>query len=101
MVKGLGHSMEECSTTIGPPKPTLVADAFEVVRCRSRSEGIRIPFGSGVLRFIRDMDNRKQEHPFCVSLNGATEIMAVRSVFVWRVYKSEIYTCGVLHRHHH
>ncbi|MBN1664818.1 MAG: DNA repair protein RadC [Deltaproteobacteria bacterium] len=76
---------------VGPAKATLIAAAFEFARRRIRPEGLKISFPPDVLPLIRHMADRKQEHFLCVSLNGANEVIATRTVSVGLVNKTQVH----------
>ncbi|MDF1590414.1 MAG: DNA repair protein RadC [Desulfobacterales bacterium] len=76
---------------VGPAKATLIAAAFEFARRRIRPEGLKISFPPDVLPLIRHIADRKQEHFLCVSLNGANEVIATRTVSVGLVNKTQVH----------
>ena len=74
---------------IGPAKAAIVAAAIEFARRRIHPQGFKISNTTDVLSFIRHITANKQEHFVCISLNGANEIFAIRTVtigLVDRVY---------------
>jgi DNA repair protein RadC len=73
---------------VGPAKATLIAAALEFARRRIRPEGFKIAFPTDVLPLIQHLADRKQEHFLCISLNGANEVIAVRTVSVGLVNKT-------------
>ena len=76
---------------VGPAKAALIAAALEFTRRRIRPEGLRISFPPEVLPLIRHLADRKQEHFLCISLNGANEVIAVRTVSVGLVDKTPVH----------
>lgn len=76
---------------VGPAKSSVIAAAFEFARRRIRPEGIKIITPSDVLPLISYMSNRKQEHFVCVSLSGASEVIATRVVSVGLVNKVQVH----------
>ncbi|MFO7987324.1 MAG: DNA repair protein RadC [Desulfatiglandaceae bacterium] len=76
---------------IGPAKATLVSAALEFARRRIRPEGFKISFPTDVLPLIRHMADRKQEHFLCISLNGANEVIATRTISVGLVNKTQVH----------
>ena len=76
---------------VGPAKAALIAAAIEFTRRRIRPEGLRISFPPEVLPLIRHLADRKQEHFLCISLNGANEVIAVRTVSVGLVDKTHVH----------
>lgn len=67
---------------VGPAKAALLAAALEFARRRIRPEGVRIVKPSDVLPVVAHYADRKQEHFFCIALNGANEVIACRLVSV-------------------
>lgn len=76
---------------VGPAKASLVAAALELSRRRIRPEGIKITFPSDILPLVSYMSDRKQEHFICVSLSGASEVIAARVVCVGLVNKVQVH----------
>ncbi|CAB1055332.1 UPF0758 family protein [Olavius sp. associated proteobacterium Delta 1] len=86
-------SLEELKSIegVGPAKATLIAAATEFARRRIRPEGLKIEFPPDVLPLIQHIEDRKQEHFICISLNGANEVIAVRTVSVGLVNKTQVH----------
>jgi DNA repair protein RadC len=76
---------------VGPAKAALVAAAMEFTRRRIRPEGIKISFPADILPLICHFADRKQEHFLCISLNGASEVIASRVVSVGLVNKTQVH----------
>lgn len=76
---------------IGPAKATTILAALELARRRIRPEGFKIGLPPDVLPLIQHMADRKQEHFLCISLNGAYEVIAVRTVSVGLVNKTQVH----------
>jgi DNA repair protein RadC len=76
---------------IGPAKASLVVAAMEFARRRIRPRGVRISFPPDVYPLIRHVSDRRQEHFLCVSLNGANEVIAVRTVSVGLVNRALVH----------
>jgi DNA repair protein RadC len=76
---------------IGPAKATTILAALEFARRRIRPEGFKIGLPPDVLPLIQHMADRKQEHFLCISLNGAHEVIAVRTVSVGLVNKTQVH----------
>ncbi|HOM02162.1 MAG TPA: DNA repair protein RadC [Acetivibrio sp.] len=76
---------------VGPAKSAVIAAALEFARRRIRPEGIKITFPSDILPLISYMSDRKQEHFICVSLNGASEVIATRVVSVGLVNNVQVH----------
>ena len=76
---------------IGPAKATTILAALEFARRRIRPEGFKIGLPPDVLPLIQHMADRKREHFLCISLNGAYEVIAVRTVSVGLVNKTQVH----------
>ncbi|CAB1073123.1 UPF0758 family protein [Olavius algarvensis Delta 1 endosymbiont] len=76
---------------IGPAKATTILAALEFARRRISPEGFKIGQPPDVLSLIQHMADRKQEHFLCISLNGAYEVIAVRTVSVGLVNKTQVH----------
>ncbi len=76
---------------IGPAKASLVVAAMEFARRRIRPRGMKIAFPPDVYPLIRHVADRRQEHFLCISLNGANEVIAVRTVSVGLVNRALVH----------
>jgi len=76
---------------VGPAKATLIAASLELARRRIRPEGLKISFPADVLPLIQNYADRKQEHFFCISINGANEVIKSRVVSVGLVNKTQVH----------
>jgi DNA repair protein RadC len=76
---------------VGLAKASLVVAAIEFVRRRIHPRGVKISFPPDVFPLIRHLADRRQEHFLCVSLNGANEVIAVRTVSVGLVNRSLVH----------
>jgi len=76
---------------IGPAKATTILAALEFARRRIHPEGFKIGQPPDILPLIQHMADRKQEHFLCISLNGAYEVIAVRTVSVGLVNKTQVH----------
>jgi DNA repair protein RadC len=76
---------------VGLAKATLIMAAMEFVRRRIRPRGVKIAFPPDVYPLIRHVADRRQEHFLCVSLNGANEVIAVRTVSVGLVNRALVH----------
>jgi len=56
-----------------------------------RPEGFKIGLPPDVLPLIQHMADRKKEYFLCISLNGAYEVIAVRTVSVGLVNKTQVH----------
>jgi len=76
---------------VGPAKATIVAAAIELSRRRIHPHDFVIAWPTEVLPFIRYMAEHKQEHLLSVSLNGANEVLAIRTVSVGLVDRVHVH----------
>jgi DNA repair protein RadC len=76
---------------IGPAKASVVMAALEFARRRIRPRGIRISYPPDVYPLIRHLADRRQEQFICISLNGANEVIAVRTVSVGLVNRALVH----------
>lgn len=76
---------------IGPAKASLVMAALEFARRRIRPHGIRISYPPDVYPLIRHLADRRQEQFICISLNGANEVIAIRTVSVGLVNRALVH----------
>jgi DNA repair protein RadC len=76
---------------IGPAKASLLMAALEFSRRRIRPRGVQISFPPDVYPLIRHLADRRQEHFICISLNGANEVIAVRTVSVGLVNRALVH----------
>jgi DNA repair protein RadC len=76
---------------VGVAKASLVVAAVEFARRRIRPHGVRISFPPDVYPLIRHVADRRQENFLCVSLNGANEVIAVRTVSVGLVNRALVH----------
>lgn len=76
---------------VGIAKATLVVAALEFARRRIRPRGVKITFPPDAYPLIRHMADRRQEHFLCISLNGANEVIAVRTVSVGLVNRALVH----------
>lgn len=98
---------------IGTAKACLVTAALEFARRRIRPEGIKIRGPEDILPLIQHLADRPQERFVCISLNGAHEVIAVRTVTVGLVNASQIHprevfsdplkdrACSIIIAHNH
>jgi DNA repair protein RadC len=76
---------------VGPAKAAVLTAAMEFARRRIRPEGVKITTPADVLPLIRHLADRKQEHFLCISLNGANEVIATRTVSVGLVNRTQVH----------
>jgi DNA repair protein RadC len=76
---------------VGPAKASLIVAALEFARRRIRPHGLRISFPPDIYPLIRHIADRRQEHFLCISLNGANEVIAIRTVSVGLVNRALVH----------
>jgi len=95
VIDGVGISVgvrQLCAVSgMGPAKASIIVAALEFARRRIRPHGIRIAFPPDVYPLIRHVADRRQEHFLCISLNGANEVIAIRTVSVGLVNRALVH----------
>lgn len=76
---------------VGPAKAALMVAAFEFIRRRIRPYDNKITLPTDVYPLIRHMADRRQEHFLSISLNGANEVIAIRTVSVGLVNRALVH----------
>jgi len=76
---------------VGRAKASLIVAGLEFARRRIRPHGFKIAFPPDVYPIIRHIADRTQEHFLCVSLNGANEVIKVRTVSVGLVNRALVH----------
>jgi DNA repair protein RadC len=76
---------------VGPAKAALIVAALEFARRRIRPHGTKIAFPPDVYPLIRHIADRRQEHFLGISLNGANEVIAIRTVSVGLVNRALVH----------
>jgi DNA repair protein RadC len=76
---------------VGPAKATLIVAALEFARRRIRPRGLRIAFPPDIYPLIRHVADRRREHFLGISLNGANEVIAIRTVSVGLVNRALVH----------
>ena len=76
---------------IGTAKAALIVAAIEFARRRIHPRGVKITYPTDVFPLVRHIGDRRQEHFICVSLNGANEVIAVRTVSVGLVNRALVH----------
>ncbi len=76
---------------VGLAKASLIVAGLEFARRRIRPHGFKIAFPPDVYPLIRHVADRTQEHFLCVSLNGANEVIRVRTVSVGLVNRALVH----------
>ncbi len=67
---------------IGPGKACIICAAIELGRRLNSGPGSKIYSPLDIIPFIQHVTLEKQEHFLCISLNGAHEILSIRTVSV-------------------
>ncbi len=88
---------------IGPSKACLVCAAIELGRRLNSGPGSKIFTPLDIIPFVQHVTLEKQEHFLCVSLNGAHEIVSIRTVSVGTlnrciIHPREVYAEAVKER---
>lgn len=98
---------------IGPSKALLLGAALEFSRRRIRPEGVKIRCAKDVLPLVEHLQDRHQEHLLAISLNGAHEVIQVRTISIGilnscPVHPREVFVgaitdraCSVIIAHNH
>lgn len=76
---------------VGIAKATLILAALEFARRRIRPHGVKIAFPPDVFPLIRHLADRRQEQFIAISLNGAHEVIAIRTVSVGLVNRALVH----------
>jgi DNA repair protein RadC len=76
---------------VGRAKACLIMAGLEFARRRIRPHGFKIAFPPDAYPLIRHIADRAQEHFLCISLNGANEVIAVRTVSVGLVNRALVH----------
>jgi DNA repair protein RadC len=76
---------------MGLAKASLIVAALEFARRRIRPHGSRIAFPPDIYPLIRHVADRRREHFLCISLNGANEVIAIRTVSVGLVNRALVH----------
>lgn len=90
---GPSPTVEELSSVngIGRAKASLIVAGLEFARRRIRPHGFRVAFPPDAYPLIRHMADRNQEHFLSISLNGANEVIAIRTVSVGLVNRALVH----------
>ncbi len=90
---GASPSIDDLLTVpgMGQAKASLVVASLEFARRRIRPHGFKIAFPPDAFPLIRHLADRIQEHFICISLNGANEVIAVRTVSVGLVNRALVH----------
>jgi DNA repair protein RadC len=95
VLDGNGASVDTgqlCAVTgVGPAKASIVVAALEFARRRIRPHGLRISFPPDIYPLIRHVADRRREHFIGISLNGANEVIAIRTVSVGLVNRALVH----------
>lgn len=76
---------------IGLAKASIISAALEFARRRIRPHGLKISFPTDVYPLIRHFADRQQEYFLCISLNGANEVIAIRTVSIGLVNRALVH----------
>jgi DNA repair protein RadC len=76
---------------VGAAKASIIVAAIEFSRRRIRPHGQKISRATDVFPMIRYLADRRQEHFLCLSLNGANEIINIRTISVGLVNRALVH----------
>lgn len=76
---------------VGPAKATLLAAALEFARRKIQPAGFKIRLAEDILPLVLHYADRKQEYFFCITLNGAHEVIATRVISVGLVNSTQVH----------
>ncbi|AEE16892.1 RadC family protein [Treponema brennaborense] len=78
-------------TGIGPSKALLVGAAIEFGRRQNAATGKKIQTPADLVPFLQHYSMQTKEHFVCVTLNGAYEIIKIRSVSVGTINRTVVH----------
>ena len=70
---------------VGPGKASQIVAAFELARRYMRNSEeprIKVQTPADILPLVSDLSARRQEHFLCITLNGAHEVITIRTITV-------------------
>lgn len=76
---------------MGPAKGSQIIAGIELARRYLLKEDIKVTRPEDVLPLLADIRQKKQEHFVCISLNGAHEVIAVRTVTIGLLNQTQIH----------
>lgn len=76
---------------IGLAKASQILASFEFAKRYLVKEGVKIQRTDDVLKLVEDIRNKKQEHFITLTLNGASNLIERRTVFIGTVTESIIH----------
>lgn len=76
---------------IGPSKAITIAAAMEFGRRQNNHTGKQVSKPSDLIPFVHHYAMQEQEHFICVTLNGAHEIIKIRTVSVGTINKTMVH----------
>lgn len=95
VLDGAGASVgvgQLCSISgVGPAKASVIVAALEFARRRIRPHGLKIACPPDIYPLIRHVADRRREHFLSISLNGANEVIAIRTVSVGLVNRALVH----------
>lgn len=91
---------------VGPGKASQIVAALELARRHIRNDSepmVKVQTPSDILPLVSDLYNRRQEHFLCITLNGANEVIATRTITVGLlnhslVHPREVYADAITDR---
>lgn len=76
---------------MGSARISMLLGALEFARRRIRPDGHRIRSAEDAFHLLRHYADRKQEHFFCISLNGANEVICSRVVSIGLLNRTQVH----------
>ncbi|MDT8357561.1 MAG: DNA repair protein RadC [Methanomicrobiaceae archaeon] len=91
--KGVHLSCEDLLSVegVGPTKACQIVAAFELARRFLVRDVVKITSPEDILPLVSDLNGKKQEHFLCLTLNGAGELIAKRTVTVGLLNHSPVH----------
>ncbi len=88
---------------IGKAKASIILSALEFSRRRIRPEGVKIRSANDIAPLLNHLQDRKQEHFVCISLNGAHEVIETRTITIGllnncQVHPREVFAEAIVQR---
>lgn len=76
---------------MGLAKAAQILSAFELARRHLLKDTVKIMVAQDVLPLVADITGKPQEHFVCISLNGANEVIATRTVTIGLLDQSPVH----------
>jgi DNA repair protein RadC len=76
---------------VGPAKACQLAAAFEFSRRRLEKKSLVIRNAKDLYPLVAHISTKKQEHFMCLSLSGANEVIAIRTITIGLLNSSQVH----------